>query len=444
MAQLRDDCFAFGGRLIPLDEALSKAALQFSRALPGRDTVPLSDAAGRVSAHKVESDGDVPPHPNSAVDGYAVRFADLRPEAETLLPLSGYATAGDAPVPLLAGHARRILTGAVLPPGADTIFMDEDATLVEIQSADSAASVRLPAGLRQGANARKQGEDIARGDKLLHRGQRLSPADVGRLASVGVAEVSVYCRLVVALFSTGNEVRDPGSQRGDGAIYDSNRFTLRGLLERAGCVVQDLGILPDDALQVEEALSLASKNADVILTSGGVSAGDHDIVRHVLERRGEILFWRLAVKPGRPLALGRFGDCPVVGLPGNPAAAVMMFHVAGLPLIRVLQGEALPAPLAVPVVLDFAHRKKPERIEFVRVRVSPDAQGQLRAEKFPREGAGILSSIAWATGYIALEADRLAVHPGEIGLYTAFDWTFSAQASADGTDQMQDGAEHGG
>ena len=149
----------------------------------------------------------------------------------------------------------------------------------------------------------------------------------------------------------------------------------------------------------------------------------------MLERRGEILFWRLAVKPGRPLALGRFGQTPVIGLPGNPAAAAMMFHVAALPLIRVLEGGSLPRALSVPVVLDFAHRKKPERIEYVRVRVAPDAQGRLRAEKFPREGAGILSSIAWATGYVALESDRLAVQPGEIGQYTAFDWTFSAAGS---------------
>ena len=425
MAQLRDDCFAFGGRLIPLNEALSQAALPFRRENCPGDSVALYDALDRLSAHKVESTEAVPPHPNSAVDGYAVRFADLRPGEVTALPTDGYAAAGDRPEPLPPGHARRILTGAVLPPGADTVFMDEDVVLSE--TAPRGAMVELPPGLRIGANAREAGEDIAAGDTVLQPGQRIGPADIGRLASVGLQSVTVLPRLQVALFSTGNEIRDPGQPLAPGQVFDSNRHALHGLLERAGARVTDLGILPDDPDRLEMALAAASGTADLILTSGGVSAGDHDIVRQVLEQRGEILFWRLAVKPGRPLALGRFGDTPVIGLPGNPAAAVMMFHVAALPLLRVLEGEGLPQPLSVPVVLDFTHRKKPDRIEFVRVRVAPDAQGQLRAEKFPREGAGILSSIAWATGYVALEPDRLAVQPGETGQYTAFDWTFSAR-----------------
>ena len=427
MSQLRDDCFAFGGRLVPLDEALPQAALQFRRENGPGDSVALYDALDRLAAHKVESTQAVPPHPNSAVDGYAVRFADLNPYEVTVLPTDGYAAAGDSPQPLPPGHARRILTGAVLPPGADTVFMDEDVVLPEDKTRGEV--VGLPPGLKVGANAREAGEDIAAGDTLLQPGQRIGPADLGRLASVGLQVVPVLPRLRVALFSTGNEVRDPGQPLAPGQVYDSNRQTLRGLLERAGARVTDLGILPDDPDRLQKALSEASDASDLILTSGGVSAGDHDIVRQVLERCGEILFWRLAVKPGRPLALGRFGQTPLIGLPGNPAAAAMMFHVAALPLMRVLEGGSLPRALSVPVVLDFAHRKKPERIEYVRVRVAPDAQGQLRAEKFPREGAGILSSIAWATGYVALESDRLSVQPGEIGQYTAFDWTFSATGS---------------
>ena len=437
MAQLRDDCFAFGGRLIPLEDALSQAALQFRRENRPGDSVALYDALDRLAAHKVESTEAVPPHPNSAVDGYAVRFADLHPGEVTALPTDGYAAAGDSPEPLPPGHARRILTGAVLPPGADTVFMDEDVVFPD--TAATGAAVELPPGLKVGANARAAGEDIGVGDTLLQPGQRIGPADIGRLASVGLQSVAVLPRLRVALFSTGNEIRDPGQALGPGQVYDSNRHALAGLLERAGVVVSDLGILPDDPDRLETALSAASGTADLILTSGGVSAGDHDIVRQVLERRGEILFWRLAVKPGRPLALGRFGDTPVIGLPGNPAAAVMMFHVAALPLLRVLEGGSLPRPLSVPVVLDFAHRKKPERVEYVRVRVAPDAQGQLRAEKFPREGAGILSSIAWATGYVALESDRLSVEPGETGQYTAFDWTFTA-----GRLELLNGGPHDG
>ena len=427
MAQLRDDCFAFGGRLVPLKEALSEAALQFRRENLQGDSVALYDALNRLAAHKVESPLAVPPHPNSAVDGYAVRFADLNLNEATALPTEGYAAAGDSPQPLSAGHARRILTGAVLPPGADTVFMDEDVVFPDTTALE--AMIELPPGLKVGANARKAGEDIAAGDTLLQPGQRIGPADIGLLASVGLQTVAVLPRLRVALFSTGNEIREPGQPIAAGQVYDSNRHALRSLLERAGALVTDLGILPDDPDRLETALSAASNAADLILTSGGVSAGDHDIVRQVLDRRGEILFWRLAVKPGRPLALGRFDETPVIGLPGNPAAAVMMFHVAALPLMRVLEGGPLPRPLAVPVVLDFAHRKKPERVEYVRVRVAPDAQGQLRAEKFPREGAGILSSIAWATGYVALESDRLTVQPGDLGQYTAFEWTFGAEGS---------------
>ncbi|MGB1161313.1 MAG: molybdopterin molybdotransferase MoeA, partial [Alphaproteobacteria bacterium] len=218
----------------------------------------------------------------------------------------------------------------------------------------------------------------------------------------------------------------PGQALGPGQVYDSNRHALAGFLERAGAVVSDLGILPDDPDHLETALSAASGTADLILTSGGVSAGDHDVVRHVLEARGSLLFWRLAVKPGRPIALGQFEDVPLIGLPGNPAAAVVMFYVAALPLIRNREGALTKPPLKVPVTLDFQHRKKADRVEFVRVQVRSDAQGALTAHKFPREGAGILSSIAWADGLVALEPDRLSVSPGEMGWFTAFDWSMSA------------------
>ena len=418
MAQLTDDCFAFGGRLIPLEEALEAAKPQFA-SVKGTDDVPLHQAFGRVAAADTEAPRSVPPHDNSAVDGYAVRFDDLAPDEETTLPLDGYAAAGDRPLPLAAGTARRILTGAAMPPNADTVFMDED---VQVEG----ESVILPKGLKRGSNARQAGEDIAKGDRVVTAGQRLSAADVGVLASLGFESIAVRKRLRVALFSTGNEIREPGETLEPGQVYDANRFALRGLLEQSGAEVLDLGILADDPSALETALEQAASQADLILTSGGVSAGDHDVVRQVLEARGELLFWRLAVKPGRPIALGRFGETPVIGLPGNPAAAAVMFYVAVLPLLRAREGASRKAPLQLPVTFDFSHKKKADRVEFIRVQITPNADGSLTARKFPREGAGILSSIAWADGLIALEPDRLRVEPGEIGLFTAFDWSLSA------------------
>ena len=418
MAQLTDDCFAFGGRLIPLEEALEAAKPQFT-SVKGTDDVPLSQAVGRVAAADIEAPRSVPPHDNSAVDGYAVRFDDLTPDEETTLPLDGYAAAGDRPLPLADGTARRILTGAAMPPNADTVFMDED---VQVQG----ESVILPKGLKRGSNARQAGEDIATGDRVVAAGQRLSAADVGVLASLGFETIEVRKRLRVALFSTGNEIREPGEALEPGQVYDANRFALRGLLEQSGAEVLDLGILADDPSALETALEQAAAQANLILTSGGVSAGDHDVVRQVLEARGELLFWRLAVKPGRPIALGRFGETPVIGLPGNPAAAAVMFYVAVLPLLRAREGASRKAPLQLPITLDFSHKKKADRVEFIRVQITANTDGSLTARKFPREGAGILSSIAWADGLIALEPDRLRVEPGEIGLFTAFDWSLSA------------------
>lgn len=419
MAQLTDDCFAFGGRLIPLEEALD-AARDLFEPISSHERLALQHGLGRVAHKPVIAPRSVPPHDNSAVDGYVVRFSDLNAGKETVLPVDGYAAAGDQPLPLPPGTARRILTGAALPPGGDTVFMDEDVSL-------GTETVTLPAGLRLGSNARQAGEDIETGSTLVTAGRRLTAADLGLLASVGLKDVDVQQKLRVALFSTGNEIREPGDTLDPGQVYDANREALRGLIRQAGADVLDLGILPDKQASIEEALAQAkAQGADLILTSGGVSAGDHDVVRHVLEARGSLLFWRLAVKPGRPIALGHFEDVPLIGLPGNPAAAVVMFYVAALPLIRNREGALTNPPLKVPVILDFQHRKKADRIEFVRVQVRSDAQGALTAHKFPREGAGILSSIAWADGLVALEPDRLSVSPGEMGWFTAFDWSMSA------------------
>ena len=284
----------------------------------------------------------------------------------------------------------------------------------------------LPAGLKPGANARKAGEDIAEGDLVLAAGERLNAAHIGLLASLGLQTLRLRPRLRVALFSTGNEIREPGNVLEPGQVYDANRFALRGLLEQAGAEVLDLGILHDDAVVIETALARAAAQADLILTSGGVSAGEHDLVRQVLEARGGLLFWRLAVKPGRPIALGQLDGVPMIGLPGNPAAALVMFFVAVLPLLRRREGARWRAPLALPVTLDFSHRKKADRVEYIRVQVRATLEGRLVARKFSREGAGILSSMAWADGLVALEPERLEVQPGDTGLFTAFTGSLTA------------------
>jgi molybdopterin molybdotransferase len=405
VAQLSDDCFVPSEGLMPMDEAL---AILAERIVPIVETeqVPLRMARGRTLAKDIAAAENVPRHDNSAVDGYAIAFTDLSPGTETRFPVKGRATAGHPfSGTLPSGAALRIFTGAVMPAGLDTVAMQEDCT-------EGGGHVTIPAGLACGANRRFAGEDVEAGRVVLHRGQRLRPQDIGLAATVGRERLSVFRRLRVAVFSTGDEVVDPGGKLPRGAVYDANRYTLGAMVEALGAEVTDLGILPDVLDTVRTALEGAALDHDLLVTSGGVSVGEEDHVRSAVEAIGRLHFWRLAIKPGRPLALGQIGSVPFVGIPGNPVAAMVTFLRFVRPLILRLGGADAVQPFLFKVRAGFDHRKKANRREWVRARLVRHGDGTQTAEKFPREGSGILSSMVEADGLVELPEDLTQLEKG--------------------------------
>jgi molybdopterin molybdotransferase len=405
MTQLKDDCFAFGGELMTTSAAL---ALLTERLEPvaEMEEAALPDCLDRVLAEDVVAGFNVPPHDNSAVDGYAVRFDDLAPKRETRLEVVGRAAAGHPFAgELKPGGAVRVFTGAVMPKGGDCVFMQED---VELDGEE----VVLPAGLKRGANRRREGEDVRAGATVLARGQRLRPQEIGLAASVGRTGLDVYRRLKVAVFSTGDEVREPGTELDPGAIYDANRYMLMALARAAGCAVTDLGILPDREDAVRQALAAAAPEHDVLITSGGVSVGEEDHVRTAVEALGSLHFWRLAIKPGRPIALGQVGAVPFVGLPGNPVAAMVTFLRFARPMLLRLGGCVHVEPVLYRVRADFDHNKKASRREWVRASLGVAADGALVARKFERQGAGILRSMVDSDGLVELPEEMTSLRAG--------------------------------
>src|SRR5882724_1572492 len=357
MAQLSDDCFAFSGPLMAVAEAERLIA---ERVLPVDDIerAALGDALGRVVASDVIAGVDLPPFDNAAVDGYAVRHAGLAREGETRLTIVGRVTAGRAAARgLAAGEAIRIFTGAPMPADADTVFMQEDCRL-------DGGAVVVPAGLKAGANRRPAGEDLRAGSLALPAGRRLSPQHLALAAAMGLTDLPVRRRVRVALFSTGDEIVEPGTPLPASALYDANRRLLAGMLARLGAATTDLGILPDEPGAVARAIAAAAQRHDLVLTSGGVSTGEADHVRHAVETIGRLVFWRVAIKPGRPVAMavvpgGKPGTgAAFVGLPGNPVAVFVTFSRVVRPLLLRLAG-ALPEPLvSLPVKAAFAYAKK--------------------------------------------------------------------------------------
>ena len=405
MAQLKDDCFAFDGQLMPLDDALAILAERLGP-VTGTEEVPLRRGLDRILGADVIAARDVPPHDNSAVDGYAVFFDDLQADGETRLAVTGRLAAGH-PLGRAArrGEALRIFTGAPMPEGPDTIFMEEDCRAEEDM-------VVLPPGLERGANRRRAGEDIASGTLIARAGQRLRPQEIGAAASVGYSRLIVHQRLRAAVFSTGDEVCDPGQEAPDGCIFDANRYTVMGLLEGLGCEVTDLGILPDDLDAIQGALEAAAVGQDLLITSGGVSAGEEDHVKAAVEALGEIHFWRLAIKPGRPIALGQVGETAFVGLPGNPVAAMVTFMVIARPVALRLAGCTDTAAPRFPVRAGFDYKKKLGRREWARVRIETDGTGAPVAMKHRASGAGILTSMVEADGLVELPEDMSALAKG--------------------------------
>ena len=411
MAQLSDDCFAFSGPLLRLDDM---ERLIGERVVPvaGSERVALSAARSRVTAADVIAPADLPPFDNSAVDGYAVRHADLKPDGDSKLAIAGRLTAGARAAPAIKpSEAVRIFTGAAMPEGADTVFMQEDVTV-------EGGRVILPPGLKRGANRRLAGEDVAQGRVVLPAGTVLEAQHVALAAALGITELEVRRRLTVAIFSTGDEVVEPGTPLPRAGVYDANRFLLRELLERLGARVTDLGILADDPAPLAQALRQAAGAHDLIVTSGGVSTGEADYVRDAVEAIGSLVFWRVAIKPGRPVALGVIraegGDSAAfVGLPGNPVAVFVTFVRVVKVLLRRLSGARAQALVPLPVRVGFAYKKKKDRREYVRVSLVRTAAGELEAVKHPQDGAGILTSLTQTDGLLEFTEETASVAPGD-------------------------------
>src|SRR5579864_9497700 len=418
MAQLSDDCFAFGGTQLSVDAALTLIAERVHPVV-GEETAKLAEAAGRILAADLVAGMDVPPHANSAVDGYAIVHADLAPDRDTALPVTGRAAAGHPLGRAIArGEAIRIFTGAPMPEGADTVMMQEDCTLAEDK-------VTLKPGIEKGANRRHAGEDVEKGSMALPAGQRLKPADLGLAAALGNDALRVFRPLRAALLSTGDEVCEPGTELPPGAIYDANRVMLAALLRGLGCLVTDLGICPDRAGALADTLSTAAAGHDLIVTSGGVSTGEEDHVRAAIEKLGRLDFWRLAIKPGRPVALGQLQGVPLIGLPGNPVAAALTFAILARPLILRLAGAEEAPPPTYPVRAGFGYRKRTGRREYVRATLARE-DGGLVAHKYPKDGAGILSSIVQSDGFVILDESLSELAAGGIVDFLPFSEVFGS------------------
>lgn len=380
------------------------------------ETVPLANAAGRILAHDLVATAPVPPFTNAAVDGWAFAHASLAASGGTLERIEGRAAAGHVfESKIGAGQTVRVLTGAPIPEGADTVALDEDCRVLD-------AAVEVPTGLKSGANARPAGEDMAPGHLAVPAGRRLRAPDLGLAAQLQLSQVAVRPRLRVALASTGDELRPPGAVLPPGAIVDANRSILRPMLERLGFAVTDLGILPDDEATVAAVLNRAAATHDAIVTSGGASRSEEDHVVRVVQRDGEFDFWRIAIKPGRPLGLGRLNEALFVALPGNPVAATVCFLRFARPMLLQRAGAGWDRAVPLPLAADFSFKKPVGRTEFLRGRLATSGDGAPCVQRIAREGSGRLTSLGDADGLIELDAQRTVVAPGEI-----IDWLpFSA------------------
>jgi len=402
--------------MLSLDEALqSLRAAVTPWTAAHSESVSTFDALGRVLAQDVVSLLDVPPADNSAMDGYALRACDVLQEG-TVLPVSQRIAAGHLGEPLQPGSAARIFTGAFVPAGADAVVMQERCEAL------GEASVRINTLPQAGLAVRRRGEDVAQGATVLARGTRLTPQALGLAASVGAAHLQVMRRPRVALFSTGDELVMPGEPLRPGAIYNSNRFTLRALLQAAGCEVLDLGIVPDQLDATRAALREAAAGSDLIITSGGVSVGEEDHVKTAMRAEGRLQLWQLAIKPGKPLAFGAMrradasaGEAWFLGLPGNPVSSFVTFLLAARTLLRCLQGMDASLPPGLPLRADFSWPRADKRREFLRARVS--AQGMV--ELFKSQGSGVLTSAVWGDGLVDNPAGSV-IAPGDTVRFIPF------------------------
>jgi molybdopterin molybdotransferase len=404
------DCDAVKTSLTTFDDAMASL---LASAVPVTEIEPVDTASalGRVLARPLVSAINVPPLANSAMDGYAVNSSDVRQNGVTL-PVSQRICAGEVGQPLQAGTAARIFTGAPVPPGADAVVMQEFCD----QQGDS---VTIKQAVKLGQNIRNAGEDIATGTEILRAGTCLRAQELGLAASIGCVAVDVYKKIKVGLFFTGDELVAPGNPLAPGKIYDSNRYTLQGLLQTLGCEIVDLGIVSDDLASTKTALQQAAGQADMVITSGGVSVGEEDYIRIALQQLGELKMWRIAMKPGKPLAFGMVGNTPFMGLPGNPVSAFVTFCLFVSPFLKSMQGrlDVLPKSLLVRAAFDWPVAGK--RQEYLRARLGIGEAGQSAVEIYPHQGSGVLTSTSWADGLVMVPIGT-TVKKGDSVAYTPF------------------------
>lgn len=413
VAVLEDDCFATGPERIRADEALRLLRARLN-CIVDVETVPLGAACGRILAQDLVAERNIPNADNSAVDGYALRAADLAEGGKIRLPVVMRVAAGDPPPGLLqVGAVARIFTGAPMPEGADCVVMQEDAMADDDH-------VIIPHGLRAGANRRLAGEDLKKGEVALRAGSVLRPQHIGLAAALGHAQLRVFAPLHIALFSSGDELCEPGGPLAPGGAFDVNRYLLSALLGDRGVIVSDLGILPDNPRKVHSALRVAARQNHVVMTSGGASVGDEDHIVRAVSDLGALHFWSIAVKPGRPLAFGRLGDAVFIGLPGNPVAAMVCFLMFVRPVLRLLGGGSWCEPRGYALRADFDFTKKPGRLEWLRGSVVDSPDGQTVVRRFARQGSGIITGLTASDGLIELRENVTRVAQGELVKFIPF------------------------
>ena len=404
MVQLTQDCFAFGKKLIKLENAINRIHKNI-KCNQNIEKIHIKYSLDRTIATNVVSKLNVPPYSNSAVDGYAIRYKDYLSNAKTY-NIAGKSTAGHpCNKKLKKLDAIRIFTGAILPNGFDTIIMEEDCVV-------NGKKVILPSKVKKNINYRCLGEDIKINSKVFSSGHKIRPQDIGVLSSLGISYIKAFEPITVSIFSCGDELINIGTKLKKGQIYDSNRVMITNFLKKLGCKVNDLGILKDNKNSLIKKLNNAANKSDLIITSGGMSLGDEDHIKAIIETIGKIHVWRLAIKPGRPVGFGTINNTPILGLPGNPAAAFVTFLILAIPIIKKMSGEIVKNIKKIKVPINFNHKKKTGRKEFLRVQLIKK-NDDLYLNKFPKEGAGILSSASWASGLGIIDDDIINIKPND-------------------------------